>query len=453
MKKNQGAIAFVLSVFFVCSSAADPLRHATVDSDASHPDTDRKSSLIHDDTNKGSVSEQEKHTTHAIHHRRKDKDNDPSTAVLEKKDHPTTSFRLRSQKKSGLGHTYAQTTHAWSLVWAQSIPYHPRSLLTLLPAATDSSLIVASSSGRVRAFSLARGRMLWRHRFPPLTAGVSISGDLFFVVSSDQMAYGVRVLDGHIVWKTPLSETVTALPLCDPKGRLLLRTLSGNVIALDSHSGDFLWRSSRFQPEELIVRDTGPLTFSDHRLWVPVNQGRLFVFDENGHFLSSIHFFSSQGWNEVDRLSDVLGPVFLPNERTLCAVSFGHAVGCYDHQKKMFSWVKKMRSVHAFSWDKSKIYVSRQDGIVESLDFSSGERAWVSPFLGADELTKPVVFGNHILVGDRWGRLNILNRQNGALVHRLSFSRHVSFFVEPIVVRSGVVLLSQDGHLFFVRYS
>lgn len=339
------------------------------------------------------------------------------------------------------------------LSWTQTVPYVSGRVLTLVPAITDDgTVIVSSSNGRVRAFSILSGSNKWGIDLPDLSAGVSANGDLCFVVSNTGTVYAISIHNGHIVWRNSLGETITSLPVVDG-GRLFLRAINGSVFSLDRSTGETIWTFSGTQTRDLLVRDSAPLTIYASYIFVPSPQGQLFILDKHtGHLNTSLILFPAQGIDDVERMTDLVGDVFYLDNDTVCVASFRHAVGCYKLKERNFSWVSNISSLYGGVFRDRNIFFSSDDGVVHSFDLESGNQLWKSEFLGDTLITKPALFKGYLLVGDRSAHMNILDSTTGLLVRRLQFSRSTSFVSAPSVWRDYIVAISQDGHVFCIHY-
>ncbi|WP_092483588.1 outer membrane protein assembly factor BamB family protein [Candidatus Ichthyocystis hellenicum] len=376
----------------------------------------------------------------------------PNDTEVPKKISSAEKKFLLSSKDKGIGHD--KSKFSWVLSWVRTVPVASRNLTsTLSPdVSPDGVVVVASTGGRVSAFSIPSGDKKWSVSLPNLSAGVRVDGDFCFVVSDEGYVYSLSLLDGHVVWSYHLDATVTSLPVVDDE-RLLVKGIYGSVVALNRTTGTLLWRFSRTWSKDMVVRDSAPVTISGPYVLVPAPKGQLFILDKvNGRLKFSPVLLSSQGVSDVERMTDLVGSVFYAKSNLVCAVSFLHAVGCYQIDKKIFSWIKDVRSFYGAKFDAENVFISRDDGLVQSLYLASGHTAWMSTFLGDTLLTLPVVFKDYVLVGDRFGRVDVLNSHTGMLVRRLHFSRRASFVSVPRVWGDYVVILSQDGHIFCVHY-
>ncbi|CUT17769.1 MULTISPECIES: PQQ-binding-like beta-propeller repeat protein [Candidatus Ichthyocystis] len=377
-------------------------------------------------------------------------DNKVSNVVHKKKRYSVERKFFNSPSDKSVDHVGFN----WVLSWVHTVPAPNRNPISILSpdVSADGTAVVASTGGRVSAFYVSSGDKKWSVRLPNLSAGVVVDTDLCFVVSEDGKVYSLSMHDGHIVWTYNLDSTVTSLPVAD-NGQLIIKNIYGSVVALNRANGALLWRFSRTWSKDMVVRDPAPLTVSGPYILVPAPKGQIFILDKtNGHLKFALTLFSSQGVSDLERMTDLVGNAFYIKPNIVCAVSFLHAVGCYQLDKKIFSWVKGIRSFYGAVFDAGNIFISTEDGLVQSLYLESGNEAWTSNFLGDTFLTRPVIFKDYVLVGDRFGRLDILNSRTGALVRRLQFSRRASFVSFPRVWSDYVVILSQDGHVFCVHY-
>lgn len=68
--------------------------------------------------------------------------------------------------------------------------------------------------------------------------------------------------------------------------------------------------------------------------------------------------------------------------------------------------------------DSDYVYVTEDKGIVSAYDLLSGASVWKQSRLGSKKLTKPIIKGQYIVVGDDQGNVSLLRNYDGVLIAR-----------------------------------
>ena len=110
------------------------------------------------------------------------------------------------------------------------------------PLVADSTVYVASLSGRVAAYRLHDGRRLWQFRAEgQLHASPVMAEDIIVAASSAGKIYGLKAENGEKLWEADCEQPVLASPAIH-RGRVYLGTGRDLLMALALHSGEEQWR-------------------------------------------------------------------------------------------------------------------------------------------------------------------------------------------------------------------
>lgn len=118
------------------------------------------------------------------------------------------------------------------------------------PLIAGGTLFVSSSWGRrpLAAYDLRRGSTRWKVGGVPFETALLEAGDTIIGVDVEAVVRAHSKADGSEVWRTELGEriSVQASPVMDERGRLIVATDRGELVALDTRSGELQW-STRLQ--------------------------------------------------------------------------------------------------------------------------------------------------------------------------------------------------------------
>lgn len=145
------------------------------------------------------------------------------------------------------------------------------------PLIADRTLYVSSSWGRrtLMAYDLRRGSMRWRIGGVPFETALLDGGDFIVGVDVEAVVRAHSKADGSEIWRTELGDgvSVQASPVMDAQGRLIVATDSGEMVVIETESGDLLWSSRLPAP---VYNAPGVL---DGLVVIPTTRGVLTAVD------------------------------------------------------------------------------------------------------------------------------------------------------------------------------
>src|SRR5699024_6774663 len=96
--------------------------------------------------------------------------------------------------------------------------------------------------------------------------------------------------------------------------------------------------------------------------------------------------------------------------------------------------------------DPAYVYVSDSAGKVHAYDLVSGVPEWTYKKLGHRRLSAVAPFGSVVAVGDRFGWLHLLARDDGKYLGRVRVS-DAPIRMPPLVAGGHLIVLDDDGTL------
>lgn len=302
---------------------------------------------------------------------------------------------------------------------------------------------VASSEGTVAAIDTRTGGDLWRTALGvKLSAGVGSDGRYSAVVSRENE---LILLDGaKELWRQKLGAVTLTSPFV-AGARVFALSADRSVSAFDIVTGRKLWQQQR-SGEALVLGRSGIVMAVGDTL-VTGLAGRLVGLNPlNGKIRWEAQVANSRGTNEVERLVDLVSGVSRQGDQ-VCVRAFQSAIGCVDGEKGSLVWSKTASGSTGLDGDQSEIFGTESDGRVISWRRLDGERLWVSERLRFRVLTRPVLVGQSIVVGDEVGTLHFLSRKDGSPLNRVSTDGS-AIQSSPVLVGQTLVAVTKQGGIF-----
>ena len=322
-------------------------------------------------------------------------------------------------------------------------PTWGRSEFPLSATVTGSQVTLAGSDGTVAVLDGATGRDLWRaNAGGRVIAGAGSDGTLVAVVTDDNNLVGLA--DGKVLWREKLSAQAYTSPFVAGK-RVFVLAADRSVSAYDGQTGRKLWTQQR-PGEPLVLRQGGVLLAVGDTL-VAGQGGRIAGLNPaNGSVRWEAAIASPRGTNDVERLVDLVSPVSRLGS-SVCARAFQAAVGCVDANRGNVVWTKPANGGVGVSGNEQIVVGSETDGRVLAWRRDNGERGWIHDKLLHRGLTAPLVVGNSVAVGDSFGFLHVLAREDGRLVNRLATDGS-AIVAAPVVAANTMVVVTRNGGVF-----
>lgn len=313
--------------------------------------------------------------------------------------------------------------------------------LTVTPV--GGQFTVAASDGTVAVIDGATGRDVWRASAGGrVIAGAGSDGSLVAVVTDDNMLVGMT--DGKVLWRERLSAQAYTAPFVAGK-RVFVLAADRSVSAFDGQTGRKLWTQQR-PGEALVLRQDGVLLAVGDTLVVGQGGRMVGLNPGNGSVRWESPVASPRGTDDVERLVDLVGPVSRLGT-SVCARAFQAAVGCVDAGRGALVWTRPANGAVGVSGNDAMVVGVESDGRVLTWRRDNGERGWVHDKLLHRGLTAPLLVGNSIAVGDSFGYLHVLAREDGKLVNRLSTDGS-AIAAAPTMVGNTMVVVTRNGGVF-----
>jgi len=351
-------------------------------------------------------------------------------------------------------------------LWNVSIGEGVQDSLALLaqPVVAVGQVYTMDSDAVVSAFNLQSGQRIWETVLTPdedyentIGGGIAYSQGGIFISTGFAEVIALRADNGLEVWRARVPGPMRGAPTV-AGGRVMAVTLDNQMVVLNQQDGTRVWSHSGVSETAGILGSASPAADEDITV-VPYSSGEIFAMRlDNGRQLWSESVVSLQGTGGTFAdIADIRGKPVI--DRDLVFV-----VGSND------SMVALDRNTGARVWDRNiggtempwvagdflfvvtsnaeVIALTRRDGRIRWIkqlprytdpEDRTGIIKWSGPVLGTDRL---LLTGSH---GEAW----VLSPYDGALQGILELPESVN--VQPVIVRGGLLILTDDGDLIAYR--
>ncbi len=311
------------------------------------------------------------------------------------------------------------------------------------PAVWSDSVYAAAHRGDVARFE--GGNAVWRVQTDKrLSAGVGSDGRLVVVVATDGTVIALDAASGAERWRTPVGAEVLAQPAVSLE-LVIVRASDNRLIALDARDGSRRWIYQRNNPP-LALRSFAGVLIEGPVVLAGFPGGRLAVINAaNGGAITELNVAVPRGATELERVADVAGPPVV-GRREVCAVSYQGRAACFDTSNGNALWARDFSSSVGMDRDARFAMVTDDRDAVHALDAYSGASVWKQDALARRQVSRPLIVGDYVIVGDLEGYVHALERETGAFAARdRSGSRPIA--ADPVAFGRGFVVQGKGGDI------
>ncbi|TEW51312.1 outer membrane protein assembly factor BamB [Psychromonas algicola] len=353
-----------------------------------------------------------------------------------------------------------EATYQPKIAWTQSVgngigDYYSQ----LQPAVDEKAVYVAARNGAVKAFSIKRGKLLWKtsltsnesdllNTSPRISGGVGLGDNTLFIGTENAEVFALNATDGKVKWSTRVSGEVLAQPVYDNK-LVIIHTSRGDLIALNSDNGEQVWHLSNSQPK-LTLRGNATPTIA---------QGGIVYGRSDGYVALALLMTGQSRWQlpiarpygatELERLVDVdMKPVVLNN--IVYALAYNGNLVAIELLTGREIWSQKYSGFSNLTVSGQDIFLTDYRGYIFSVDRDDGQQHWVNKELAYRNVTGVTVANEYIVVGDEEGYLHWLDRLTGQFVAQQDLDEG-GLYKEPIATTTHLYLQTRNGELIAIE--
>jgi len=315
----------------------------------------------------------------------------------------------------------------------------------LWPAYSSGSLYAADYKGLLLAIDAESGRSRWQIKTKlPFTGGPGISGNLLMMGTQDGEVFAFDASTGTQLWSATVTSEVLASPT-EADGVVVIRCIDGRVFGLDAETGQRLWIYDHSVPL-LTLRGNAPVLLRAGIAFVGYDGGQVVALRiDDGTLVWEQTLVTSKGRTELERLSDIDGQlVFIASD--LLVSSYKNRLASLAADSGRLLWFKDISSASGVDVNRINLTLSDKEGNVWLLDRRNGAESWKNDQLYHRGLTRPVIFGSFVVVGDADGYLHWINISDGQFAAQVKVGGK-GFSGPPLVVGNTLYVMTKKGEL------
>ncbi|GEA11819.1 outer membrane protein assembly factor BamB [Alteromonas sp. KUL49] len=336
----------------------------------------------------------------------------------------------------------------------------------LRPVYAYNKLFAADRHGVVVALEPDTGKVIWEKNFATFNddgmwsgiarlwesgvsariGGISASDRMVFIGTENGEVIALDEATGELVWQKNVPGEVLAAPASD-SGILVVNTGAGVLYGFDTRSGEQVWRHESDTPPLTLRGISTPIASNGGALLgTPTGKLQVNIID-SGILAWETQVATPSGATELERIVDIdTTPVLFGG--TIYTVAYNGTLAAIELRSGRIVWKREYGAYRNLSVEGNRIYVVDNNSHVYALDRRNGVELWSQNGLKGRSLTAAEPDGDNIVVGDNWGFLHWISKENGAIVSRLSLGgddEDESVYVAPLSVNGNIIAVTRDG--------
>lgn len=343
----------------------------------------------------------------------------------------------------------------------------------LRPAVAYEKVFAASRQGVVSAFEQQTGTRVWQRDFATyqnegwfsfignlwsdgisakISGGVTVIYETVFFGTENGEVYALDANTGETKWQVNIKGEVIATPAVD-ENIVIVNTGAGLMFALNAATGEEVWRYESDVPALSLRGISAPLAANGGAI-VGTATGKLVVnIINSGQTVWEQTVSAPSGATELERIVDVDSqPIIVgPN---VYVVSFDGTLASVELRTGRVIWKREYNSYRRIVVDGNSLFVTDMNSNIYSIDRRNGVELWSQNSLKQRNLTAPEVSGGYIVVGDKYGFLHWIDKQDGTIVSRLDIGgddEDEGIYAAPVANGNLLYTQTREGELVAIE--
>ena len=300
-----------------------------------------------------------------------------------------------------------------------------------IPAFGSQSVFFADTNGSIKSINPNTGTIQWESQVNALSSGVAAGFGVIVVSDIEGNVITLNQDDGSVLWTLNLKGEVLAPAAIDPKF-IVVKTGSGELLALDKSSGEISW-SYRSKLPALTIRGSSSPVIEGDIVYATFDNGRLGVFElDSGFPVWDGAISYAKGSSELENLVDSdSNPVI--DAGLVYTINYQGNLSLFDTSQKRAVWQTEASSFYSPLLIRGLIILVESKSNLRSFFTKTMEESWTSDAYLNRQLSNPISFSGFTIVGDYEGYIHVLDSLNGKTVGRKKISKKP---IKKIISRS-----------------
>ena len=316
--------------------------------------------------------------------------------------------------------------------------------LKMQPNINNQLIYITDYTGSLFVLNIMNGKQVWslKDKGVEYTTSPGIGSKLVLVGTGDGRLIARSKESGILKWIAKLPSEVLSRPLEAPT-KIVVRSNDGSVYALDKKTGQEIWNYQKTAPKLSVRGNSNPLLVDDSVI-IGWDDGRMTALDlETGKVIWNATVAVPTGQTDLERLVDIDGnPILDGADIYVC--SYGSGVTSVSSLDGKINWTREISSAFSPAVGNKYIYIVDNKSVIWAFDKITGNSVWRTNDFERRSISAPLIYRNHLVVGDFDGYTHWLDAENGEQVFRKKIANE-AIIDSGVTDNSIVIVTAKDG--------
>lgn len=332
-------------------------------------------------------------------------------------------------------------------------------LLIAEPIVANGKVFTVDAEGKIAAFSLADGDLLWKKEIKSADkstalkgAGLAYENGVLFVTMGIGEVYALETKKGGLIWRINLNSPIRSAPTVYA-GRLYVLTIDNRIIALSTYTGESLWSYNAVAENTVLLGTPAPA--ADKGVVIAAfSSGEIYALkSDNGLPLWSGALVASRHGNFVSGLSAIKARVVI-DDNIVYAIGNGNIFTATNLLSGERIWEKDIGAVNQ-PWIGGKyIFVITNDAELIAMDKNTAEIIWITKLPLWEEpedksgkiiWSGPILASNKLIVVGSNAKLLAFSPYSGEKISETEMNAGVT--IAPVIAEGVLLVVDEEGEL------
>jgi outer membrane protein assembly factor BamB len=300
--------------------------------------------------------------------------------------------------------------------------------------ATANQLLIIKGMYHLLSLNAQTGKRNWQIKTNyPLSAPLAVDNNrLLFVLTTEPRLSVLSVGSGKLLWSIALPHIVTAKPLIDSE-RILLKTLTGEVLALDKNKGELLWRYQHPLSLNFMLHTSSAPQLDEDQVLIGFPDGNLVALDKQRGILRWTAALTTERSSSTipEALMDIATDPLVVN-KTIYVATYQGSLSARNRLTGEPYWQRDFSSTTGLAWG-TYLYASDDTGTIWAFHPHTGEPVWQKTLSQGQLVTQPVIQDDSLVVSDTQGITYWLSQETGQVLTKTKPPVKSPILTSPIV--------------------
>lgn len=356
--------------------------------------------------------------------------------------------------------------------WAQNFGkgINKRDILLASPVVGNNNIYVMDSKGKVSAFELKSGNILWENTLSAnvggfkeaksKASGLALDGDTLFATTGFGGVFAMNATTGKPLWRIVVESPIRIAPAVTDK-MLLIQTVDNTLFALDKKNGKELWRFEVAHEDTVIAGGAVPAYDAEDNVVVAgFSNGEIVVLNAT---VGTPLWSQMLIYNEQVRSSteiNTIGAYPIVEEGIIYAISNSNSLASLDMRTGDKLWEKEIGSMQNMLLAGDYLFVISNKNILYAIEKYSGDIVWSVDVRGYlieedDDIDvsiyagSPLMLNSDILLAFSNGKILKINAADGKIAAKTDIGVDISNGL--IASQKRVIAVTDDADLIVFK--